>query len=533
MLAGQPPHIGGSAQQIIMKIITAHVEPVTTYRKSVPPNVAAALSKALEKLPADRFDTAKEFSAALGNAGFTGPIVGGGPGLSRRGIGARRFAGAAASGLVLVAAAWAWLRPPDPPVIRYQLQLPSGVSGEADAPAPVPAPDGSFIVLHGPDARDRNGEMLWMKRRESASATPIPGTEGAGAFALSPDGQWIVFGFGQKLLRKVQTTGGTPVTLIDGSVNGLFGMTWLEDGTIVFVSDRAGRTSVVKVPAAGGEPTVLWPNDSLYEVLPAAIGGAHAILFDRCSSPEACDLWAIDLRSGRAHVVVPGATSAQYAATGDIVYAQRRRLFASRFDRRALVTRGQPVPLADSVALSVSPITLSRSGTLVTRVGGSGTVGNEFDMVSIDRSGRVTPIDTTWRFRVTAFAGSHGWSLSPDGSRLAIGLHTDAGDDIWVKELPRGPVSRVSFDPAADHRPRWTGDGRAVVFVSARANQGVYQRRADGAGKDSLLLRGISTKLQCLEMDIGLSFGMARTAPSAGAATSGACDWASTQRAYL
>src|SRR5689334_17598240 len=54
MLAGQPPHLGGSAQQIIMKIIAEPVDAVTTFRKSVPPNVSAALAKALEKLPADR-----------------------------------------------------------------------------------------------------------------------------------------------------------------------------------------------------------------------------------------------------------------------------------------------------------------------------------------------------------------------------------------------------------------------------------------------------------------------------------------------
>jgi len=68
---------------------------------------------------------------------------------------------------------------------------------------------------------------------------------------------------------------------------------------------------------------------------------------------------------------------------------------------------------------------------------------------------------------------------------------TDAGDDIWVKELPRGPVSRISYDPAPDARPRWTPDGRGVVFLSsARSAQGIYQHRADGAGKDSLLVGG-------------------------------------------
>src|SRR4026209_2659008 len=55
MLAGRPPHLGGSAQQVIMQVVTEEAVPVSRLRKSVPPNVSAAVSKALEKLPADRF----------------------------------------------------------------------------------------------------------------------------------------------------------------------------------------------------------------------------------------------------------------------------------------------------------------------------------------------------------------------------------------------------------------------------------------------------------------------------------------------
>ena len=62
--------MGTSAQQIIMKIVTEEAAPVTRLRKSVPPNVAAALAKALEKLPADRFETAKAFAEALENPAF-------------------------------------------------------------------------------------------------------------------------------------------------------------------------------------------------------------------------------------------------------------------------------------------------------------------------------------------------------------------------------------------------------------------------------------------------------------------------------
>jgi serine/threonine protein kinase len=71
MLTGNPPFTGASAQQIIMKIVTEEPVPVTRLRKSVPPNVAAAVSKALEKVPADRFDTAKAFAEALENPHFT------------------------------------------------------------------------------------------------------------------------------------------------------------------------------------------------------------------------------------------------------------------------------------------------------------------------------------------------------------------------------------------------------------------------------------------------------------------------------
>jgi hypothetical protein len=70
MLAGVPPHEGGSAQQVIMRIIADTPRPVSDLRKSVPPNVAAALAKALEKLPADRFDSAKDFSVALASPHF-------------------------------------------------------------------------------------------------------------------------------------------------------------------------------------------------------------------------------------------------------------------------------------------------------------------------------------------------------------------------------------------------------------------------------------------------------------------------------
>jgi serine/threonine-protein kinase len=69
MLAGDPPYTGSTAQAIVAKVITEKAPPVTATRDTVPPHVAAAIGKALNKLPADRFSSAAQFAEALSHAG--------------------------------------------------------------------------------------------------------------------------------------------------------------------------------------------------------------------------------------------------------------------------------------------------------------------------------------------------------------------------------------------------------------------------------------------------------------------------------
>ena len=109
MLAGRPPYLGGSAQQVIMKIITEEAVPVTQLRKSVPPNVAAAVAKALEKLPADRFESARQFAEALGNPAFTHGVATPRPVTVRRPW-IPRAAGIAVAAILVTAAVWGWRR---------------------------------------------------------------------------------------------------------------------------------------------------------------------------------------------------------------------------------------------------------------------------------------------------------------------------------------------------------------------------------------------------------------------------------------
>jgi serine/threonine-protein kinase len=146
--------VGGSAQQIIMKIITTPAEPVTVHRKSVPPNVAAAVAKAIEKLPADRFESAKAFGDALANPGYTStsfvtsvPIAG------RRGVPIPVFgAMTAVAAAAVLAAVWGWQRETPAPVsMRVAIALPDSQALEPTgnlARAAI-SPDGRTLVYVG------------------------------------------------------------------------------------------------------------------------------------------------------------------------------------------------------------------------------------------------------------------------------------------------------------------------------------------------------------------------------------------------
>ncbi|HLB08732.1 MAG TPA: protein kinase [Gemmatimonadaceae bacterium] len=65
MLAGEPPFSGPTAQAIAVKKMSGSPDPVRRIRPNVPPEVDAAIERALEPAPADRFQTGGDFAHAL------------------------------------------------------------------------------------------------------------------------------------------------------------------------------------------------------------------------------------------------------------------------------------------------------------------------------------------------------------------------------------------------------------------------------------------------------------------------------------
>src|SRR5215212_2253435 len=73
MLTGDPPHAGTTAQAIIARLIAEEPRPISSQRRAVPEHVDDAVTVALQKLPADRFATAKDFADALNGRTTSGP----------------------------------------------------------------------------------------------------------------------------------------------------------------------------------------------------------------------------------------------------------------------------------------------------------------------------------------------------------------------------------------------------------------------------------------------------------------------------
>ena len=76
MLTGEPPHTGSTMQAIIARVLTDRPRSVRATRPNLPAHVEVAIDRALEKLPADRWNSAREFSEALQGKGSGGGTTG-------------------------------------------------------------------------------------------------------------------------------------------------------------------------------------------------------------------------------------------------------------------------------------------------------------------------------------------------------------------------------------------------------------------------------------------------------------------------
>ena len=493
MLTGEPPFTGSTAQAIVARVLTEEPRPITAQRRTVPPHVEAAVITALEKLPADRFPSAADFAAAIAGKTVSRPGTGVRSATIRSPLSLRVAVATAVAAAGF--AVWGWLRPrPEPSLVRYTLglradqALQQGLLGVNIAISP----DGQRFVYLGPG--ERNGR-LWLKERDRLDPIPLAGTEGAINPTFSPDGRHIAFSAGTAYtLKVIATDGGPPLTLVSepGALTGAAGgLAWSDDGWIYF---DVGSMGYSRVRPNGGKPEPVMALDSTLgeiglawpQVLP---GGKQLLIRSRRGlNPDDFQLLTFDLSTHRRHVIGAGLI-ARYLAPGFLVYVRADgTLMGARFQPGDTALRSPAVPLAQGIGVKVFgsvDLALSSDGTLLYVPGSaSGAVG---EGVWVSRDGDVSALQPPLAIGSSA---NRGLALSPDGTRLAVDNTGDRSVDIWVKQLPGGPFSRLTFDGTVNIRPSWTADGRSLLFISNRDSAfAVWQQRADGSRPAELVLR--------------------------------------------
>jgi serine/threonine-protein kinase len=489
MLAGEPPHTGNSTQEIIRRIVTDEPRPISELRKSAPHNVAAATAKSLEKLPADRFASARGFARALEDPSFTTPVTRvdprfGSPPARRH----RLTAGLAMLAAVAVAAAaWGWLRVSGDaaprPTVEFHLEPPA--PGMYFGSGLALSPDGRRLVT---EVLIEDGWALYQRDLDARDWQVVQGTGRATGPFFSPDGAWLAyFSSRERAIKKVPVGGGPSQTIVRAAWMG--GASWGPDGTIVFQTkvdpSTASPPGLFRVSADGGELQRVTLADSTIPPIhgsPRWLPGGEVLLFKSGISPPF--VWAVVPESGEAARLTAGMSPASDRSDRLTYVTLEGTLMVQSFDPGTLTLEGSPRPIAEGISIGMggfAPYSVARDGSVAY-------------LAPSERGTRLLLVDRQGASRAV-FSPGIGSSIgaprfSPTGDRIAFARD----GDIWIYSLAQDAARRLSFEDGQAGDPAWSSDGRFVAYSVDGAGDespaSVYLRAADGTGEAEVIVTG-------------------------------------------
>ena len=479
MLVGSPPFEGTSAQALVARIMTEPLPDVRKRRVTVPVEVALALERGLARLPADRFQSAKDLADALsGGTRLIAPVV---TPPSRRASRALLAVGFALGILTGIVGSWMVMRPASRaglelvPTVRLTVNLP------ADAPL-IPdelsnlalSHDGSRLVYVA-DAPD--GPALFLRNLSEMGFAVLRGTDNARGPFFSPDGTLVGF-FADGKLRKVSSRGGASVDLADAALPR--GAEWTAAGSIVFTS--APGSGFWSVPDSGGKPSVVTRLDSMQgertHRFPEVDNEGRILATIRTSAHPSFDQAGIAVFSADGTTrreLINGGSQPRLLPNDVLIFVRGNTLYGVRLSPDHGSRVGEPVALVDSVmtdpSTGAAQYTVSENGTLVYVVGGQWRPARM--LTRLQRGSAVRLADDIRPF--------NGPRMSPDGRRIAVVIE-DANDDIWLYDAGGG-ARRLTFEAGSHIAPVWDPAGSRIAYSSNVAGHyNVYIRPTSGSG---------------------------------------------------
>jgi Tol biopolymer transport system component len=376
---------------------------------------------------------------------------------------------------LLVAATWL--------AILASRQSPAGRQMRVDVTTPASmnalafaiSPDGqSMVFAAATDGRPR----LWLRSLDSGSLRPLSQTDDATSPFWSPDSRSIGF-FADGKLKRVDVDGELTRVLARSVAD--FGGTWNRDGVILF--SPTPSSPLMRVSANGGDVPVgvrtLTPGQGSARSPQFLADGRHFLFYVQ---GENHGIYVGELGHADSHRLLD-ADAAIYAAPDRLLFVRQRKLYAQTFNQARTELTGNPYLLDEPVSTEngLAPVSASATSAILYRTGG--VVGRR-QLVWVDRSGaevgRVGEPDDNNPLTP---------EISPDGRFVALSRSVDANQDVWLLDTTRGVLSRFTSDVGSDAFPIWSPDSKSIVFNSARRGVfDLYRKSIDGSGAEELVL---------------------------------------------
>ena len=483
MATGKKAFEGKSQASVISAIMSSDPPLMSSLQPMTPPALDRVVKKCLAKEPEKRWQAASDVCDELKwISDEAGPRTALAPVASGRKIWLKMtlWSGATLAACVIVGLAVWMLKPAAPkPVSRFAVTLPPDqrlVIYQA-RPSVAISPDGTHLVYVGTVLGSPGllPTQFYLRAIDGLESRPIPGTEGGMSPFFSPDGQWIGFSAGGEL-KKVSLSGGAPVSLgVSTPDLGIFGASWSRRGMIAFQNALSG--AIQQISEAGGSPqplTRLEKGKNTAHIFPEFLPDGKALLFTILQGTAG--KIAIQPPTGTHRDLIQSGGRSLYAPTGHLVYSQGlglaaptqgENLMAVAFDAQGLQVTGAAVPIIQGVL--PEQFCFSSTGTLVYV---PGSVRAQLKLVWVDRKGMEQPVNAPLHNYVIP-------KVSPDGKRVAAGIE-EADSQIWVYDLSRDTLSRLTFGGSSNVDPVWTPDGKRIVFKGA--GNRLFWQPADGSG---------------------------------------------------
>jgi serine/threonine-protein kinase len=469
MLTGQAAFQGEDVTEILAAVVKGGADldllPANLHPR-VREVIIRCLQKDLKKRYHDIADVRYEIEQALADPGglFLQPVTAIQTRMSLRTI-LPWIAALVLTAIIAGVAVWKFMPIEPRQVICFSFDLPEDQQfSDPGSPAIAVSPDGRQFVYSTPKG-------LYMRSIDALTAKPIFGTEGniQNPF-FSPDGKWIGYwSITDQKLKKISANGGTPIALCD--VTDFLGARWNDDNTIAY-----GRQSgdIMRISADGGTPKSIVKRISRKPAYPQILPDGKSVLYTLYPTPVV-KIVAQSLGSGEPQELIRG-VRAQYLSTEHITYrsADSGSLLAIKFDPNRLKVTGEPVAVLEDVR----QYAVSESGTLAYVTGGR-PVATRKTLVWVNRKGEKEPLSAAPDRYSTV-------RISPDGTRVALTVGPTPKYRIWVWDVVRETMTRLTFDEGTDNMaPLWTLDGKRTVYASSRENillGDLYWKASDGTG---------------------------------------------------